>query len=386
MRTLVRIIASRMVQSRVGRWLLTAILFLIGAIGLVAYPSVTTGESSTDGLTALVTGVLFVGLGLVMLVVTIRIELLGRQVKRAQKSAMARVNELKASGQLLAIPPLPPLPKGLSPDDVAYVDEYADRMAKLPWGDVPRGSAADAATVFNCTVARVRRIRGDWSLLGEPIDVFVGLSRPLCFVGAAEIMHRLSYVGGTTFAPVGLRQGLRFIARAQYTEPMQPDALVIRTKLLASNSSKQWLGLADQTLDLLRRVAPDHPRLPDAEAAIHLRRGEYDDALACFARLIANPPSPEEAFVAEANRASALESLKRYDEALDAYSRVLQLDPNDAWVWHNKSILLMNFGRLDEALEANARALSIMDFSNARSIRERILAKRAQVTGGAKAD
>ncbi len=118
MRTLVRIIASRMVQSRIGRWLLTAILFLIGAVSLIAYPSVTASQSSTDGLTALVTGVLFVGLGLVMLVVTIRLEMLGRRVKRIQKAAMARANELKASGQLLPIPPLPPLPKGLSPEDV----------------------------------------------------------------------------------------------------------------------------------------------------------------------------------------------------------------------------------------------------------------------------
>jgi tetratricopeptide (TPR) repeat protein len=102
--------------------------------------------------------------------------------------------------------------------------------------------------------------------------------------------------------------------------------------------------------------------------------------------VIANPPSPEEAFVAEANRASALENLKRYDEALDAYSRVLALDPNDAWVWHNKSILLMNLGRLDVALEANTHALSIMNFSNARTIRERILAKRAEVAGNAKAE
>jgi tetratricopeptide (TPR) repeat protein len=140
------------------------------------------------------------------------------------------------------------------------------------------------------------------------------------------------------------------------------------------------LELADQTLERLRQVAPDHPRLPDAEAAIHLRRGEYEAAIACFDRVVANPPSPEEAFVAQANRASALERLKRYDEALDTYRRVLQLDPNDAWLWHNMSILLMDQGRLDEALEANTRALAIMDFGNARMIRERILAKQLGAT------
>jgi tetratricopeptide (TPR) repeat protein len=387
MRNVVHIIASRLLALRAGRWALTAILFLIGAAGFIAYPSITQNESATDGLTALVTGIVFTGLGILLLALTIRLERLQRRVKRGERAGKERVNELKASGQLLSIPGLPPLPTGLTPEDVTPVEAYADRMAKLPWGDHPQVSVADAPGVFNRTVAQVRSIRGDWSQLAEPIDLFVGLPRPWCYVGAAEIMHRLSYIRGTIFASVGLRQGLRFIARAQYTEPMQPDALVIRTKLLAASSSKNWLELADQTLARLREVAPEHPRLPDAEAALHLRRGEYEAALVCFDRLIANPPSMEEAFAAQANQASALESLNRYDEALDAYARALRLNPNDAWVWHNSSILLMKQGKLDEALQANTRALSIMDFSNARMIHERILAevaKRAEVANDMK--
>lgn len=373
MRTLVRIITARMIQSHAGRWALTIILFLIAAIAFIAYPSATATDTA-NGVAALVTGIVFAALGLIMLVVTVRIG-------RSQQQGLARANELKASGLLLQIPALPPTPKGVSPESIAHIEEYADRMAKLPWGDNPVTPVADAPAVFNRTVARVRRIRGDWSQLSQPIDIFVGLPRPLCYVGAAEVMHRLSYIGGVTFGAVGLRQGLRFIARSQYIDPMQPDALVIRTKLLAASPSKIWLELADQTLERLRQVAPNHPRLPDAESAIHLRRGEYEAAIVCFDRLIANPPSPEEAFAALANKASALESLQRYDEALDTYQRVLALDPNDAWIWHNISIILMNQNRLDEALEANTRALSIMNFSNAHARREMILAKIAERAG-----
>jgi tetratricopeptide (TPR) repeat protein len=194
-------------------------------------------------------------------------------------------------------------------------------------------------------------------------------------------MYRVAYIADTTFSPVALLQGLRYVARAQYTEPMQPDALVIRAKLLAATSSKTWLDLADQTLELLRNEAPNHPRLPDAEAAIHLRRGDYEAAITCFDTLIANPPSPEEQLVACAHRASAMESLNRYDDALDAYEQVLRLDPNDALVWHNMSLLLMKQSRLEEALHANTRALSIMDFSNARTTRERILTELRQRDG-----
>lgn len=378
MRRLVRILAKRMAASRIGRWALIVILFVIGVAGIVSYPSSPGSKTSTENLTGLVTGIVCAGLGALLLMFTIRLEFFQRGVKRAKQQGLDRAKQLEASGLLLPIPGLPPLPGGLNPEVVARIEAYAEHMKKLPWGDDPRVSDADAPHVFTRTVARVRRIRGDWRQLQEPIDIFVGLPRPLCFVGAAEVMHRLSYITGTTFSPVGLRQGLRFIGRSQYTQPTQPDALVIRTKLLASSSSKTWLELADQTLERLRQVAPNHLRLPDAEAAIHLRRGEYEAAIACFERLISNPPSPEEQFVAYANRASALESLHRYDEALDAYQQVLRIDPNDAWVWHNASLLLLKQGRLREALEANTRALSIMDFSNARSTRERILAGLSQ--------
>jgi tetratricopeptide (TPR) repeat protein len=226
-------------------------------------------------------------------------------------------------------------------------------------------------------------------MLREPTSIFAGLPRPLCYVGAAEIMHRLSDYGGATFVPVGLRQGLRFIARSQYTEAMQPDALVIRTKLLASSTSKTWLELADQTLERLRQIAPGHPRLPDAAATLYLRRGQYEQAVACYDQLLARPPSAEEAFIAQTNRASALERLQRYDEAIDAYRNVLQLDPNDAWMWHTMSLLLLNQGRLEEALQANTQALSIMNFGNAQMSRKRILtaiAKRDGVTAEVEPD
>jgi tetratricopeptide (TPR) repeat protein len=381
MRTLVRIVATRLVASHVGRVILTVTLLLIGAVSFLAYALVSANGSAANGITALVTGIVFVVLGLLMCVFTLRIGRLQDSAQQRNKTATSRVHELQASGQLLPIPGLPPLPAGLSPEDVARVAAYADQMARIHWGDQLRVSAADAPEVFNRTVARVRRIRGDWDMLREPIGIFAGLPRPLCYVGAAEVMHRLSYHGGTTFVPEGLRQGLRFIARSQYTEAMQPDALVIRTKLLAASTSKIWLELADQTLERLREVDPGHRRLPDAAATIYLRRGQHERAIACYDQLLANPPSADEAFVAQANRAAALERLQRYDEAIEAYRHVLQVDPNDAWAWHNMSLLLLNQGRLEEALQANTRALSIMSFGNAQMSRKRILAAIARRDG-----
>ena len=380
-------ISLLLVRSQAGRWVLTVALLLFGALAFIAGVAPPPGQTQTQTVSYLIAGVLVFVLGIVMLVVTVRIGgmrkrlIAARQANAARaREGVARAEEMVKSGQILPIP-APPTRKDIAPETLAHIEGYAQRMAALPWGDRSTTPADQARAIFDATVARVQGVAGDWSELAEPIDIFVGLPRPLCYVGAAEVMYRLSFLRGHLYAPNGLLQGLRFIARAQYTEPRQPDALVIRTRLLAGGGSKHWLEQADATLALLREVAPEHPRLPEAEMAIHVHRGEYEAALACAERMIANAPGPDMAYIAQARRANILLDMKRYDEAVAAYDALLSQRPSNPWTWHNKSIALMNLGRFDEALECNARALALMDFGAARDMRERILAKQAEAAG-----
>jgi tetratricopeptide (TPR) repeat protein len=370
MRTLVRIVLGRVILSSLGRWVLTIILLLFGLAGLLVYPDAPPDQATGD----LVTGIVFMVLGLAMLVFTI-------SLARLQKGRESRAKELLAAGKMLPIPALPPLPKGVTEDDVAPIAEYARSMAKLPWGEKPRIPASEVREVFDRTVARTRRVPGDWRMLGEPIDTFVAMPRPLCFVGAAEVMLRLSYLRGLQNAAVGLRQGLLFAFAAQLESPQQPDALIIQAKLLSGTTSKRWLELAEQTIAMLKQVAPTHPRLPDAEARLHEQRGEYEAALDCVNRTLAHPPSPEELEVALSRKGILLLDLERYSEAVDVYDEALARSPDDPWTWHNRSVVLMSLGRYDEALESNTRALSIMNFGAAHQIRDEILAKRAEASG-----
>ena len=383
MRSLVRLVSSLLVRSQTGRWVLSSALLLSGALSCIAGVASSRGQTQTQTLSFLIAGVLIFALGLVVLVATIRIGSMRKRAIAARTAGVARAEELVKSGQILPIPALPPARKDITPEMLAHAEGYAQRMATLPWGDKPSIPADQIHQVFNATVARVQSVTGDWRELGAPIDIFVGLPRPLCFVGAAEVMYLLSYLRSHTYAPNGLLQGLRFIARAQFTEPRQPDALVIRTKLLAGGASEHWLELADATLALLVEVAPNHPRLPEAKMAIHVQRGEYEAALACAERVIVNSPSPEEAYIALTRRADLLLDMKRYGEAVTAYDGLLSQRPGNPWTWHNKSIALMGLGRYDEAQECNIRARSIMDSGAARNTRERILAKLAEASGPA---
>ncbi len=55
----------------------------------------------------------------------------------------------------------------------------------------------------------------------------------------------------------------------------------------------------------------------------------------------------------------SLGNLKRYEEAIQAYDRVLAIDPNNSSAWNNKGCALNSLDRYEEAIQAYDRALAI---------------------------
>jgi tetratricopeptide (TPR) repeat protein len=281
-------------------------------------------------------------------------------------------------GYRLPVPDTAPTPRQVTPQDLQESEGYARRMALQPWGQRPSVPAEEAHALFDHTVAVVRRVRGNWDAFQEPANTFLSLPDPWSRIGGAEIVYRLSYLQWRTYAPQGLRFALGQINTVLQEYPLQPDALVMRVKLLAGSPARQWLILAQESLDLLKYCAPKHPRLPDAEASLRIQQGNNAAVLQCLDRTIAVAPSPEEVFVAHATKAAVLADMgrgdaKRLEQAAQAYDQVLALDPRDPWTWHNKSVVLQQLGRYQEALDCNTRALEIMDFGTAQDMRKAIL-------------
>lgn len=373
MRTLFRVVSLRLARSARGRWVLAALLLLVGA-GLFAL--LPAAHGTNERLSFLIGGAFFVAFGLFVLIFAI---LISRGTAKAMEEGEARAKQMLAEGTLVPIPPLPKSPpKGATPDDLAQVERYAGQLSTIPWGAHPQVAETNVYDVFNSTVAYTRRITGDWAQLSGPVQTFANLPLPLAYVGAAEVMFRLSYLRGTTYAPVGLRQGVRFTTRAQLHTPLQPDALVIQIKLLAACRYPYWQELATKTVALAQRAAPNHPRLANSLMFYHRMRGEYDEALRYADQAISHPPSPEEAQVALSSKSLLLMDLKRYPEGIAACDALLAQNPNDPWCWHNRSIMLARMGNYPEALASSERALSIMEFGAARKQRAAILSKLAE--------
>jgi tetratricopeptide (TPR) repeat protein len=371
---------DRLVQiPQPWRWILDLSCF---AMGVFCALLATTVHDTAPRISISIGAAFFLLLALMVLISNV---VIGRNQRRLRRTAEseAREKQLLAEGKLLPIPPLPTEPpQGVSPEELAQVEATATQLREIPWGDQIEYPADQAPSIFESALAEVNAASGDWAKLQRLAQVFAGLPRPLCHVGAAEVMFRLSYLRGTTYAPVGLRQGLRFATRAQLHTPLQPDALIAQLKLLVACREPYWQELATKTLTMIRQVAPDHPRLPLAEMFYHSIRGEYEEALVCADRALRTATSPVEAASILSSKASLLMSLDRYADAVLSFQNASSLNPDDPWIWHNASIALTHLGRYHEALQCCERALSIMDFGAARAQHEKIMESLAQQLGG----
>jgi tetratricopeptide (TPR) repeat protein len=149
------------------------------------------------------------------------------------------------------------------------------------------------------------------------------------------------------------------------------DALIIRAKLLAGYPDEHWLRASEETLRRAQELAPEHPRLPNAEAALFRQFGEYDKALQANGEAINRAISAAERHNERISRANLLLDLGRNEDALAEYDQILH-EREDPWTWHNRSLALMRLSRNEEALASSDRALALMEFSNARDVNDRL--------------
>ncbi len=90
------------------------------------------------------------------------------------------------------------------------------------------------------------------------------------------------------------------------------------------------------------------------ETLLELKR--YQDALDAYKRAVELRPEYAEAWKGQGN---SLLELKRYQDALDAYDKAIQLQPNYLQAWNNRGKALARLQRYEEAINAFDAALKI---------------------------
>jgi len=85
-------------------------------------------------------------------------------------------------------------------------------------------------------------------------------------------------------------------------------------------------------------------------------KGKYEEALESFNKVIELKPDFAKAWF---NKSVILGKLARYNEALEACDKAIQLSPDFAEAWNNKGAILGELGKYKEALEAINKAIEL---------------------------
>ena len=87
-----------------------------------------------------------------------------------------------------------------------------------------------------------------------------------------------------------------------------------------------------------------------------LERGNIDEAIECFDRVLDVDPKKDYVWV---SKGIALNHLKRYQEAIECFDKALEIFPNFSDTWLNKGMSLHYLEQYGEAIKCFDKALEI---------------------------
>jgi tetratricopeptide (TPR) repeat protein len=208
-------------------------------------------------------------------------------------------------------------------------DQRKDRGDDDPLAEIRNSLPSDP------TGARIALIEILWEAVGK--------------VGSAELMLVRSMEDADSARSVEQR-GVEQRRRASATVEARRILVALMDTIVFETS---W---GEAELWRLRRRFPTSAFFLRYEAEVRKRQGEYDDALAIYDRLLGARPALAELL---RERAALLELLGRAGDAIDAYTRALEIEPEDVTAFHALVRLRQENGTLPALLEQVRRLRAI---------------------------
>ena len=124
-------------------------------------------------------------------------------------------------------------------------------------------------------------------------------------------------------------------------------------------------GLTRQGSNLVRRGLDDLSKLGGTDANPQAwpkhgtelyKLGRYDEAVACFDKVLELHPGAIEAWWW---KGAALFALDRFEESMVCFDRVIEMDPHDFTAWSRQAFNLESLGRPNDSLHCYHRALEL---------------------------
>ena len=150
---------------------------------------------------------------------------------------------------------------------------------------------------------------------------------------------------------------------ARPEQPVTLDKVKIHSSDVGIVADKPVSGIVTGEADVPRVVIREteierHLVIEDLnQRGVDLRKqGKYDEALDCFDRILEMQP---DSMVANNNKGVALRTMGRYQEAEPYLAKVVELDASNAGAWFNLGFVLFKLGRYTEANDALDNVLEL---------------------------
>ena len=104
------------------------------------------------------------------------------------------------------------------------------------------------------------------------------------------------------------------------------------------------------------KIKPDYAEAYNNRGSALQQLKRFEEALDSYERALKIQPDYAEAYY---NRGNALQQLRRFEEALDSYGQALKIKPEHAEAYNNRGNALQQLRRFEEALDSYERALKI---------------------------
>ena len=113
---------------------------------------------------------------------------------------------------------------------------------------------------------------------------------------------------------------------------------------------------AEADLEAGERLDPGNPELEDVSITIDIRRGRYGTALTRLDDFLSRHP---ENLNGQYNRGVILQMQRHHDDAIKAFSRVLEIDPRQTRALSSRAQSWLQLGKLDQALDDITKAIEL---------------------------
>ena len=185
------------------------------------------------------------------------------------------------------------------------------------------------------------------------------------------VLYQMAAGGRLPFpVPIGADwQGMRQLHRESPVPRLDSPLFPVIQRCLEKARGKRYQSFKDVRKDLeplLQHQTGEviiPPQLKELEAPEWGNKGvslnslsRYEEAIQCFDKSLELDPRFGAAWN---NKGNSLGSLGRHEEAIHCYDKALELDPCHAVAWNNKGVSLSSLGRHEEAIRCYDQALEL---------------------------